>query len=131
MWSQTEGVNGMRLRVNTDNSNYYFQSQLFWTPTITGTSSQQDTIWQTWVSNGGTVVGKQFATWQIQNYTSSKWKSALWNGSNYDVNGVDFDTGMAQITSSVTSVQFRNVGSDTSNQIAVGATFYIYGIKAA
>lgn len=131
MWIQTLGANGMRVRVNTDTNNYYYQSQLFWAPTLSGTSSQQDNIFQTWITNGGTVLGKQFSIWQFSNYTSSKWKSAQWAGINYDANGVDTQTGIAATTSAISSIQFRNTSTDTSNDIAAGAIFYIYGIKAA
>lgn len=131
MWDSTEGANGMRLRVNENTSSVYYQNQLFYAPTLQGTSSQLDNVLQTWITNGGTVTGKQGSIWQILNYTSSNDKALIWHGVNYDANGVDFQTGIIATSSAVSSIQFRNTGGDSSNQLTPDAVFYIYGIKAA
>jgi hypothetical protein len=131
MWNSTEGANGMRIRMNNnDTSSSYIQTSI--NSGTTQSMSQIDTIFQTWGTNGGTTLGKQFSVWHFQNYTTSNKKVAQWFGINYDVNGVDYNIGLQNtISSAITSLQFRNTGTNSGNKIASNAVFYIYGIKEA
>jgi hypothetical protein len=131
MWNSTEGANGMRIRLNNnDTSSSYIQTSI--NATTTQSQSQADTIFQTWGTNGGTTFGKQFSVWHFQNYTTSNKKVAQWFGINYDLNGLDYNVGLQNtISSAITSLQFRNVGVNVANKIAANAVFYIYGIKEA
>jgi hypothetical protein len=131
MWDTSEGANGMRIAFNNNRNTTYMQQS--WNSSTTQSMSQLDSVWQTWATNGGTTFGKQFSVWHFMNYSvNSSKKTAIWNGINYDVNGIDFNVGVqSDQTSAISSIQFRNTGGASSNQLVNPATFYIYGIKAA
>lgn len=129
----TDGSVSVRIRLNGDTATNYSSTQIYGngTSALSGISSTADAIYQIGEAPGGPTLTNVFGLTKINlfSYTGSTNKSVLseWAADRNGAGITGRTVGLWRNTAAITSITVYC----STNNIAVGSTLSLYGIKAA